>query len=277
MKKIYTTLFSLIVFIGISNAQTETVSANDDTTKIKIGNMTIIFGEDGEEDSEFDFDMEDTSEVDNDKSIGTSLELGLGMNGWLNTAGTTTFSSDYLNMGLELNRSRAFSMHAMMHGLDIANKHLFISPGIGVTWNNYHFEDKSVSITTGADTTIFAADSTVQFDKYKLRATYLEVPITIGARLGNPENTHFTIEAGVIGGVNIASVVKQRSYIDEVKFKNKIKDDFNVNPFKLDAIVKLRINTSIGIYGRYSLTTMFEQNKTQEVYPFSLGLTIGGI
>jgi len=264
------------MIIGGSIAQQESDVAIDDTTKIKIGNMTIIFGEDSEEDSEFDFDMEEEEEEDS-KSISAMMEMGLGMNGWLTPSGTTTFSSEYQNMGLQLNRSRAFSMHLVMDGLDIAKKHLFISPGIGVTWNNYHFEDKSVSITTGADTTMFISDSLVQFDKYKLRTTYLEVPFTIGARIGNTEDTHFTIEAGVIGGINISSVVKQRAFVKEVKFKNKIKDDFNVNPFKLDAIVKLRLNNTIGLYGRYSLTTMFEQNKTQEVYPFSLGVTIGGI
>ena len=274
MKKLYTLLFSLMI-IGGNFAQTEQPKVTDDTTKIKIGNMTIIFDEDSEEDSEFDFDMEEDKKED--KGISTNMEVGLGMNGWMNTAGSTTFSSDYLNMGLELNRSRAFSMHMVMSGLDIAKKHLFISPGFGVTWNNYHFEDKSVSVSTGGDTTMFVADSGFTFDKYKLRATYIEVPFTIGGRIGNPDDTHFTIEAGVIGGLNVSTVVKQRAYYNEVKFKNKVKDDFNVNPFKLDAIVKVRINEFIGLYGRYSLTTMFEQNKTQEVYPFSLGVTFGGI
>lgn len=276
MKNIYTILLSLMIISTVS-AQQEEDNNLDDTTKIKIGNMTIIFGEDSDENSEFDFDMEDDSAEDDSKSISAQLEMGIGMNGWLTPSGTTTFSSEYQNMGLELNRSRSFSMHMVMDGLDIAKEHLFISPGFGITWNNYHFEDKSVSISTGGDTTMFMADSNLKFDKYKLRTAYLEVPFTIGARIGNPDDTHFTLEAGVIGGINISSVVKQRAYVDDVKFKNKIKDDFNVNPFKLDAIIKLRLNNTIGLYGRYSLTTMFEVNKTQEVYPFSIGVTIGGI
>lgn len=282
MKKIYLIALSIILTSTISAQREieeigEIDEIQDDTTKIKIGNMTIIFGDDGEENSEFDFDMEDDTIEEESKSISAMLEMGLGMNGWLTPSGTTTFSSEYQNMGLQLNRSRAFSMHLVMGGLDIAKEHLFISPGFGVTWNNYHFEDKSVSISTGADTTMFMSDSTLQFDKYKLRTAYLEVPLTIGARIGKTDDTHLTIEAGVIGGINISSVVKQRAYLNEVKFKNKIKDDFNVNPFKLDAIVKLRLNNTIGLYGRYSLTTMFEQNKTQEVYPFAIGVTFGGI
>lgn len=276
MRKTYTILFALLI-AGTVKAQQVEDNNFDDTTKIKIGKMTIIFGEDSDEDSEFDFDMEDDSTEEKSNSIGTKLEVGLGMNGWLTPSGTTTFDAQYQNMELQLNRSRAFSMHLMMNGLDIANKHLFISPGLGVTWNNYHFENKTVSVSTAPDSTMFISDSSVRFDKYKLRVTYIEVPLTIGARMGDPEKTHFTIEAGVIGALNISSVVKQRAFIDDVKLKNKVKDDFNTNSFKLDAIVKLRINDFIGLYGRYSLTTMFDMNKTQEVYPFSVGVTFGGI
>ena len=40
--------------------------------------------------------------------------------------------------------------------------------------------------------------------------------------------------------------MKQRYYLESVKYKEKIKDDFNVNPFKLDGIVKLKFNETLG-------------------------------
>ena len=67
MKKLYKILLALLIS-GASTAQTESVGIKDDTTKIKIGNMTIIFGEDGDEDSEFDFNMDDTTDVDDEKT-----------------------------------------------------------------------------------------------------------------------------------------------------------------------------------------------------------------
>lgn len=274
MKKIYLILTPL--FLTILTYAQDDQPVNDDTTKIKMGNMTIIFNDDDEDD--FDFDMDDSLDYDCDGSkIGFLMDMTVGMNGWLNTANSTVFSDEYSDMSLQLNRSRSFGAHVMMEGLDIFKGHAFLSPGLGITWNNYHFENKLVHLTTGNDTTIFMVDSTVEFDKYKLRATYLELPVTIGFRIGNLDKHFLSIQAGVVGGINIGSMVKQRYYINSAKYKDKIKDDFNVNPFKLDAIVKLKFNETIGIFGRYSMTSMFEAGKTQEVYPFSVGITFGGL
>lgn len=272
MKKI--NLMILALMASIYGFGQEKPDMNDDTTKIKLGNMTIIFGDDEEED--FDFSMEDTIEVTK-SPYGVDLDITWGMNGWLNTNNSTVYSSDYSDMSLQMTRSRAFGMHAMMYGLDLFKGHLFFSPGLGFTWNNYHFENKMMSLTLDNDTTIFAVDSAIQFDKYKLRATYAELPIMIGARIGNPEKHHLNIQVGVIGGININSIVKQRYFINNVKFNEKVKDDFNVNPFKLDLVTKLKFSDQIGVYARYSLTPMFEKGKTQEVYPFAVGITIGGI
>jgi len=273
MKKLILALTPL--FIATITLAQEDIPVNDDTTKIKMGNMTIIFNDSDEED-DFDFDMEDSTDVEED-GLGVEMDMSIGMNGWLNTSNSTVFSDDYSDMSLQMNRSRSFGMHMMMSGLDLFKGHMFFSPGLGVNWNNYHFENKNMSLTTGNDTTIFAIDSALQFDKYKLRTTYLELPVTLGFRIGNIEKNYFTIQAGVIGGINISSVVKQRYYLESVKYKEKIKDDFNVNPFKLDAIVRLKFNNTLGVFARYSFTTMFEEGKTQEVYPFAVGITLGGV
>lgn len=273
MKKIYLILTPL--FLATLGYSQDVQPVNDDTTKIKMGNMTIIFNDsdgDGEEDFNFDDDT-----LDKESNINMVMDMTFGMNGWLNNSNSTVFSDDYSDMSLQLNRARSFGAHMMMEGLDFFKGHAFLAPGLGFTWNNYHFENKMMSLTTGNDTTVFAVDSSIQFDKYKLRTTYAELPLTLGFRIGNLEKNHLTIQAGVVGGINISSVVKQRYYVNSVKYKEKIKDDFNVNPFKLDAIAKIKFKDNLGVFARYSLTTMFEKDKTQEVYPFAVGITIGGL
>lgn len=275
MKKISLILFPLfLAVITYAQEAPEAPEVKDDTTKIKMGNMTIIFNDDDVDD--FDFDMEDSTETD-ESSINIVMDMTLGMNGWLNTSNSTVFANEYSDMSLQLNRSRSFGMHAMMQGLDLFNGHVFFAPGLGLTWNSYHFENKMMGLTTGNDTTIFQVDSAIQYDKYKLRTTYAELPITLGFRIGNQDKNFLTLQAGVIGGININTIVKQRYFVNSVKYKEKIKDDYNVNPFKLDGIVKLKFKESIGVFARYSFTSMFEQGKTQEVYPFSVGITIGGV
>jgi hypothetical protein len=271
-QKISTTLL-LTSFSLFLHAQADQMK--DDTTKIKIGKITIIIEDEGEDD--FDFDKEKAEDEKNKKeeTLYVNTLMNIGMNGWLTATNSTAFPSEYTNMALNYSRSRMFGFDCMLGGLDLFNKHLYISPGFGISWNNYHFNEK-ITISTGADTTMFMSDSVFNFTKFKFRTTYFSVPLVIGARIGNPEKQHFDIHAGVIGSFNMNNIVKQKYTVDGTNNKDKIEDDFNVNPFKLEAIARISYKT-FGLYAKYSFTEQFYTGKTQAVYPFSIGVTFGGI
>jgi hypothetical protein len=247
---------------------------SDDTTRLKIGNITIII-DNGDSTSMDDFDFNNEKEKEKEKGFELTGLMNIGMNGWLTGNNQTAFPSQYNNMSLNYSKSRLFGFDFMLSGLDLFNRHLYFSPGLGVSWNNYHFNEK-IQISTGADTTMFMSDTITNFTKYKFRTTYLSVPLVIGVRIGNVDKKHFDIHAGVIGSFNAGSIVKQKYTTDGTNNKDKIKDDFNVNPFKLEAIARLTFG-SFGIYGKYSFTEQFQPNKTQAVYPFSVGVTFGNI
>jgi hypothetical protein len=247
----------------------------DDTTKIKIGKITIIIEDDGDDDFDFEKEKVENEKNKKDESLYVNTLMNIGMNGWLTSEKSTAFPSDYANMGINYSRSRMFGFDFMMGGLDLFNKHLYISPGMGISWNNYHFNEK-ITMSTGADTTMFMSDSVFNFTKFKFRTTYLSVPLVIGARIGNPDKKQFDIQAGVIGSFNLNNIIKQKYTVDGTNNKDKIEDDFNVNPFKLEAIARISFHT-FGLYAKYSFTEQFYLGKTQAVYPFSIGVTFGGI
>ncbi len=249
-------------------------AVNDDTTKIKIGNMTIIFNEN--EDDFDDFDEDDTLDVSKyEEGVGLEGQMNIGANGWMTSSNQIDFSSTYENMNVDIARSRSFGFDFKLVGADLFNHRLFVSPGFGITWNSYKFKNNITMSST--DTTTFTLDTVIKYDKYKFRSTYIEIPLTIGTRIGNLDSDHvLTIEAGVIGGYNIGNIIKQKYSSEGADFKDKLKDDFNVNPFKLDAIASVKIG-DVGLFARYSLTTMFTEGRTQEVYPFAVGITLGGI
>lgn len=247
---------------------------SDDTTKIKIGNITIIIdNKDTTSTDDFDFNNEKVDQKE--KSFELNGMMNIGMNGWLTSNNQTLFPSQYNNMSLNYSKSRLFGFDFMLSGLDVFKKHLYVSPGLGISWNNYHFNEK-IQMSTGADTTMFVSDSISNLTKYKFRTTYLSIPLVIGTRIGNVNKKHVDIHAGIIGSFNIGNIVKQKYSTDGTNQKDKIKDDFNVNPFKLEAIARLTFG-SFGIYGKYSFTEQFHFNKTQAVYPFSVGVTFGNI
>ena len=79
---------------------------------------------------------------------------------------------------------------------------------------------------------------------------------------------------GVIGGYKIGSITKQKYQQDGTSYKIRAQQNFNLSPFKLDLITRITFG-DIGLFGRYSMTTLFKDGKTLELTPFAAGITIG--
>lgn len=265
------TLLAALLICFSSQAQ-DAPEVNDDTTRLKTGNKTILIISNEEGD---DFDWEDEApECDSCSYIEMLPSLDFGMNGYATPSNSLTLPVSQNLMELDYSKSRSISLNFMLKGADVFKKRLYVSPGIGLNWNSYTFKN-NVLISTGSDTTNFSIDTVRTYDKHKLKTAYLQIPLIVGIRMGNVEGTPFGLQFGAIGAFKIGSRVKQKYTINETNYKDKIKDDYNINPFRIDAIARMSIG-DVGLYARYSLTSLFEVNKAPELYPFSVGLTIGG-
>jgi len=257
-----------IAITSYSFAQNE---MKDDTTKIKIGNITIIVENDSTETEDY---SADTDSVDLDEDDGSGLSIDIGMNGYLSAGNTMSLPNSVQMMELDYGKSRTFALNFMHKGFEFANEHVYIKPGIGFSWNNYFFKN-NVAISTGSDTTVFSLDTVTSYKKYKFRTSYIQIPIVAGLRLGDVNNKPFGIQAGIIGGYSLNNVIKQKVLNGETYYKNRIKDDFNVAPLKLEAVARLSIG-GFGLFGKYNITSLFENGKAPIVYPFAIGFTFGG-
>ena len=162
----------------------------------------------------------------------------------------------------------------MFKGIDIVKDRFYISPGFGLDYKGYFFEN-NVRIGTENDTTLFSLDTNTTFDKYKLRATYLQVPLIVGFKLGNLDKKPLSVQLGVIGGYRIGSRIKEKYQEDGTRIKNKVIDDFNFSPFKLTATARIGIG-NFGFFANYGLTELFEDGKAPALTPFTAGITFGG-
>ncbi|MCT4581827.1 MAG: PorT family protein [Flavobacteriales bacterium] len=270
-------LTAIMSFILISFlAQTDTTNSPQpaDTSKIMLGKTKIIIISDNEEDflDSLDIDKADEEEDDEWAMVGT---FHIGANGYLHN-NQIGLPSPYQAMELDYSRSKSLGFDFMLRGLDLFNKRVYFSPGIGLDWNKYHFKDKQQMLSTQNDTVLFVVDSSVTYDKYKLRTTYLQVPVLLGFRLGNLDKKVVNVQVGAIAGYNIGALTKSKYAVDGTKYKNKVRDDYNVNPFKLDAVARVSFG-DIGLFGRYSFTSLFEDNKAPTLTPFTVGLTFGSL
>ena len=85
-----------------------------------------------------------------------------------------------------------------------------------------------------------------------------------------------SISPGVTGGWRFTSYNKR--VVNENGDRNKIRnnDDFNLNPFRVNASVRLGYGSFV-LFANYSLTSMFKNNEGPDLMPFSAGVRIVGL
>jgi len=201
------------------------------------------------------------------------LALDFGMAGYMTPSNSIALPANQNLMELNSARSHSVGLTIMFKEARLAKERLYVRSGLGINWTKYHFKN-NINISTSNDSTAFTFDSIRSFDKYKLRATYLQVPLLIGMRLGDLDNP-LGIQFGVVGSYKIGSIIKQKYTLGETTMKDKTKDDFNLNPFKFEALARVSMD-DFGFFAKYSLTELFESGRAPELYPFSIGITIGG-
>jgi len=265
--------FSILLFIFCS---LNILSQNfDDTTTIKFRSFKIlkINTEDINNTDEWDFEEEEKEEEVNNDMFFTNQFL-IGTNGYTNNEYSLQFPASNKNMEINLRKSRSFTCYRMLSGLDMFNKRIYMSPGFGFTWNNYFFANH-VFINSSNDTTFFQKD-TINYLKYKLRSSYIELPILLGFRIGNLNKRYLGFKIGATFSYKLKSSVIKKLRIEQVTYRTKVTDDFNLSPFLLNINAQISYG-KIGVFSRISLTSLFLENKAQVVYPFSIGFVYGNI
>ena len=262
MKKLIT-LIALLTASSLTFAQEPETPAPDKTLVIKNTRVSII-----------ETDSTSADSTSKSKSISISASLEVGPNGYLTPDNSISLNESQELMELDYQRSRYFAYHILVDNLNLYKDHVSLITGLGLSYNGYFFEN-NVSIGTDNDTTLFMRDSVISYQKYKLRATYLQIPLMLSFKLYEGEKHNVNFAAGIIGGLRIGSRVKAKYKLDGDRKKDKIIDDFNLSPFKADLTARIGIG-AIGLAFNYGLISMFEKGKAPELYPFSIGLTLGG-
>ena len=166
-----------------------------------------------------------------------------------------------------------FSWNAYQKNIHIYRNNVNLGTGIGLSWYHYNFRN---SYTLQPNVSFASAiQDSLHYRRNRLGMTYINVPLFLEFNTNNKDaRNSFHFGAGMEFGYNIFNnVLKQKYELNDKIYKNKIKDDFNVNPFRYDIIARIGYG-NFTIYGQYSLSTLFAKNKGPVVYPFSAGIHI---
>ena len=83
----------------------------------------------------------------------------------------------------------------------------------------------------------------------------------------------FHISTGVLLAYKIGSHTKKVFSVDGNKKKEKEFDDFNIDPLRYDATVRVGYR-NFTVFANYALSDLFKNNRGPELHPWAFGVSL---
>lgn len=201
----------------------------------------------------------------------------IGVNGLVDEDYKRDMPAEYNYLTLNMNKSVNVNINVYEQNFNLWANHFGMITGLGLEYTNYRFNDtiNLVKGENGIERKMWdEGQEQPAYIKSKLVVNYLKVPLLFEYQTNRHAKANsFHLTLGVIGGLRIGSH-KKTVWQDGGKEKNKVRDDFYLNPFKVEGTARIGWGI-VNLYANYSILPLFEENKGPEVYPFSMGLTLG--
>ena len=252
-----------------------------DTVQMKMGNKRIVVIEkeiEGKKDnrkiiidedvSDRDFKDDDSEEEDNEHANWAGIAIGL--NCFMNSDGKFAKEPDAPFLVLDYAQSINFQLNAWEKRFPIVKEYVGLTTGLGLQWNRYGIQ-KNLDILSNSDSIYAVANTTQNFNKNVLRATYLQVPILLDFNTNKVDEKSWHFSLGLVGGVRIASSLKTKWEENGKPIKAKTKDDLNLNSLSANAYAQVGYG-NIGLFVQYGLTDVFRLGKGPQLSPIAAGL-----
>ena len=126
------------------------------------------------------------------------------------------------------------------------------------------------------DNLLLTNEPEINYRKSKYTVAYLNAPLYL-TFASNPirKNKRLFLATGVTGGWRFASYNKRKIEVDGDQSKSRLHDDFNTQPFRVNASVRLGYGNFL-VFANYSLNEFFRKNMGPSLTPFSVGCRITG-
>ena len=269
-----TTITTLAIIVSIASSFAQETETKKDTTRVNFKNTELILVQKPDHNEfEDDFPMDDTlntpKEEDRPEAHWSGVDFGFGLN--MNNAFGTNFN-DNAYWENDPAKSTVWNLNIVEHKFNIAREYFGITTGLGFNFTSVAFNDNYILNST-SDSLYAFSDTVLTYSKNKLKASYLTVPLLLEFNTNMDADKSFYFATGVVGGIRMTSKIKRKGELDGKEFVQKEKGTYSLNPFKLDAAIRMGYG-SFGVFANYSLLPLFDTKKTVEVYPLTFGLSM---
>lgn len=267
----------IILLMGISMsltglAQTDSTTTESDT--IRVGGMIIIKKEKRTKDGK---ETEVKTDHRQKKHSRVTTNWWIVDLGFANYDDNTNYMSpniqdpvtgfapglDKDDFKLRTGKSVNVNIWVFMQKLNITKNVVNLKYGLGLELNNYRY---NTPIRYNTNPTQVVYDNTKSYEKNKLAADYITVPVMLNFNFTPNRKKGFGFSAGVSGGYLYAS---RQKTITQPDGKKKKRDDFDLRPWKLSYIGELTLGP-VRLYGSLASQSMFEKGLDQT--PYNLGI-----
>jgi TonB family protein len=170
-------------------------------------------------------------------------------------------------------KSSSLNLNLFEYKLPIFKQYFGLTTGLGMAVSTIGFRDNYI-LQHNQDSVFALKDTTQSYRMNNLSAGYVTVPLLLEFSSKPKQKKSFYVAAGVVGGLRFASnTTKTGKYENGDRFQNVVRSKYNLNPITLDATLRAGYG-GIGVYASYQLTSLFKNNKTVEIFPFKVGLTV---
>ena len=278
--------------ISIEDLHDIQIDDKSDSTKIKLGKMKIVIIEDknkgkkGEKkviidekviiDNDGDIQNEDQAKKDDDdedhpeKAEAHWAGIGVNSNGFLNADGKLSTNSDAPFLELDYAKSIGINFNFAEKRFPIFREYIGLTTGLGIQWNRYALKN-NVDLASNNDSIYGVNNTTLDYKKNLLRATYLQAPLLLEFNTNKDPKKSWHLSAGVVGGLRIGSSWKTKWEDDGKTRKEKVRSAYHLNPFQAYAMAMIGYH-NVNLYVNYGLTQLFEKGKGPKFSPVSAGV-----
>jgi hypothetical protein len=199
--------------------------------------------------------------------------FGIGINGWT-SGGSFTMPKSQKYMELDYGKSLNFQLNPLEKDIHIYKNYINLVIGLGFEWSQYQFNNRTTlnpdsSYTSG----IIDSTSTLNYKKNRLKTTFVNIPVLIEFNTNKNADKAFHVAFGVIGGYRLGSRTRQVLEEEGLDLRLIRKDSYNMNPFRVNAHASVGYR-NFTLYADYALTSLFENGKGPELYPFTFGVKL---
>lgn len=190
----------------------------------------------------------------------------------------------YDGMKLKGSGSFTFQFNIFNHNIGLNKRNnIGLITGLGLEYQRFRLDNSDYTLAKidGATSLVNAKERYSDIESVKrssFKNLYLTIPLMLEVQFPASKyaSKRFYVSGGFMGGVRMHSKTKVVYHNTNHKIeKQKQKGNFNVVPFKVDAIARIGYS-KISIWGGYTITNLFKDKNLTDlnVYTIGFGLNI---